>query len=242
MRDRPLQAILCLAVLMGAAGRAAAADVPAKVVTTVTTVGELFRKGGPMMWPILGCSIVMFAFFLERLVSLRRRAVFPSRLRQDAGTLIRAGRVDDASQQCAENGSPFGRLLHACMVRAGASGFEMEAALEEAGARVLYDLRRNTKALGVIADISPLLGLMGTVTGMIKAFNVVAKAGALGRAELLAEGISEALLTTAFGLLVAIPSMIFYNYFRSKADGLLREMEDTCLDILVDLRKKKGGA
>ena len=208
------------------------------VNTTVTTLGALFRKGGPLMWPILACSVVMFAFFLERLFCLRRGAVFPRKLRRNTTELLEEGKVQDASQLCGDSRSPFGHLMHSCQMRADAEGFEMEGALEEAGARVLYDLRRNTRPLGVIADIAPLLGLMGTVTGMIKAFNVVAKAGALGRAELLAEGISEALLTTAFGLLVAIPSMLVYHYFRGKAEGLPREMENTCIEMMMDLRKR----
>ena len=115
----------------------------------------------------------------------------------------------------------------------------MEVALEETGARVLYDLRKNARPLAVIADVSPLLGLMGTVLGMIKAFEVVARSGALGQAEMLAAGIAEALLTTAFGLSVAVPSLIFYHYFRGKGDGLVRQMEDTCIGIMRDLRKQR---
>lgn len=214
------------------------AELQEAVSTTVTSMGEMFSKGGPIMWPILGCSVVMFAFFLERLFSLRRGNTFPRKLRRNTGELLAEGNVEEASRICGESRSPFGHLMHSCLMRAEAEGFEMEGALEEAGARVLYDLRRNTRPLGVIADIAPLLGLMGTVTGMIKAFNVVAKAGALGRAELLAEGISEALLTTAFGLLVAIPSSLIYHYFRGKAEGLLREMENACIEMMLDLRKR----
>lgn len=93
-----------------------------------------------------------------------------------------------------------------------------------------------------MADIAPLLGLMGTVTGMIKAFDVVARSGALGRTELLAEGISEALLTTAFGLIVAVPAAVCYHIYRAKAENLLRLMEDAALDILAALRAARNGA
>jgi biopolymer transport protein ExbB len=200
---------------------------------------ELFTRGGPLMWPILLCSIVMVAFVFERLVALRRKQVFPAELRADMQRLANEGRldVDSALLRCAADGSPFARLLHGCLLRASADGFEMEAGLEDAGARVLHDLRNNGKALSVIADIAPLLGLMGTVTGMIKAFDVVAKSNALGRTGLLAGGISEALLTTAFGLLVAVPAIIAYHIFRSRADNLVREMEDACLEIVVALRR-----
>jgi len=194
------------------------------------------------MWPILLCSIVMMAFVFERMVALRRRQVFPAALRADMQ--LRASRgslnIDEALQRCAADGSPFARLLHGCLLRADADGFEMEAGLEETGARVLHDLRNNGKTLSVIADVAPLLGLMGTVTGMIKAFDVVAKSNALGRTGLLAEGISEALLTTAFGLLVAVPAIIAYHIFRNRADNLVREMEDACLEIVTALRRGRS--
>ncbi len=198
----------------------------------------MFQRGGILMWPILLCSIVALAFGLERAIGLRSAVIFPRGLLADVRSLIGEGKIDEAADRCDENRSPFGRILHACLSRSDASGYEMESALEEAGSRVLYDMRRNARPLGIIADVSPLLGLMGTVVGMIKAFEVVAKTGALGRAELLAQGIAEALLTTAFGLSVAVPAMIFYHFFRGKADGLLREMEDACIDIVNDLRKR----
>lgn len=198
----------------------------------------MFQRGGILMWPILLCSIVALAFILERTIGLRASAVFPGKVLLDVKSLVGEGKIDEAVDACDKSRSPFGRLLHACLSRSDASGYEMESALEEAGSRVLYDMRSNARPLGIIADVSPLLGLMGTVLGMIKAFEVVAKTGALGRAELLAQGIAEALLTTAFGLAVAVPAMIFYHFFRGKADGLLREMEDACIDIVNDLRRQ----
>ena len=217
------------------AGTLAAAVEPAATVPG-PNLAALFKSGGFLMWPILLCSVVMVAFALERAVSLRQAHIFPETLRRELMTLARNGEVTEATARCQAGRSPFARLMLACLQRAENDGFEMEAALEEAGARVLYDLRRNCKVLAVLADISPLLGLMGTVTGMIKAFDVVARSGALGRTELLAEGISEALLTTAFGLIVAIPAVVCYHLFRSKAENLLRLMEDAALDILSALR------
>jgi biopolymer transport protein ExbB len=208
------------------------------------SLAELFQSGGFLMWPILLCSVVMVAFGLERAFGLRTARIFPEPLRRDLATLAREGRIEEAVARCSADKSPFSRLMLACLQRADNAGFEMEAALEEAGARVLYDLRRNCKPLAVVADVSPLLGLMGTVTGMIKAFDVVARSGALGRTELLAAGISEALLTTAFGLLVAIPAVVLYHIFRGKAENLLRMMEDAALEILTLLRHaaRNGGA
>ena len=198
---------------------------------------SLFCAGGFLMWPILLCSMVMVAFIFERWAGLRHGRIFPRKLKDALLDLARVGRLDEALEICHANGSPFARLVAGGLTRAESGGFEMEAGLEAEGARVLYNLRSNCKPLSVMADVAPLLGLMGTVTGMIKAFDVVAKSGALGRTELLAEGISEALLTTAFGLMVAVPSVIAYHIFRSRADNLVREMEDAALEILAAMRK-----
>ncbi len=202
---------------------------------------EMFKSGGFMMWPILACSIGLGAFLLERLVAMRRAAICPSQLRARLLAAAREGGASAALETCnvADNEKlPLAVMARACLERAGHDGFEMEAGLEEGGARVLGDMRRGARPLAIIGDIAPLLGLMGTVTGMIKAFDVVAKAGALGRTELLAEGISEALLTTAFGLLVAVPALLAYHYIRSRADALAREMEDICLEIIRVVRGK----
>lgn len=210
---------------------------------TATSLAELFQNGGVMMWPILICSVVMVAFGLERAFGLRTAHIFPAVLRQELTALARKGDVAEAIERCNASKSPFARLMQASLQRADNPGFEMEVALEESGARVLYDLRRNCKPLAVVADVAPLMGLMGTVAGMIKAFDVVAHTGALGRTELLAEGISEALLTTAFGMLVAIPAVILYHIYRSKAENLLRTMEDAALEILPLFRAAvKNGA
>jgi biopolymer transport protein ExbB len=189
------------------------------------------------MWPILLCSIAALAFILERLTGLRASIVFPAGLLSKARALIGAGKRDEAAELCASDASPFAKLLRSCLTRSGDDVSATEAALEEAGSRVLYDLRKNTRLLGVVADVAPVLGLLGTVWGMIKSFEQVASAGALGRAEQLSEGIGEALLTTAFGLTVAVPAILFYHYFRGKADGLLRSMEDACLELMDPLRR-----
>lgn len=198
---------------------------------------SLFRAGGFLMWPILLCSVVMVAFIFERWVGLRPRRLFPLKLRAVLLELAREGRLEEAREHCRANPSAFARLVGGGLARAESGGFEMEEGLEAEGVRVLYNLRSNCKPLSVMADVAPLLGLMGTVTGMIKAFDVVAKSNALGRTELLAGGISEALLTTAFGLMVAVPSVIAYHIFRSRAENLLREMEDAALEILETMRR-----
>ncbi|MGI6495143.1 MAG: MotA/TolQ/ExbB proton channel family protein [Kiritimatiellia bacterium] len=206
----------------------------------MNSIMTLFLSGGPLMWPILACSLAFGTFFLERLVAMRRAAVFPSALRAKLLAAVREGGAAAALRACEGETAPYAVMARACLERADAGGFEMNAGLEEGGARVLGDLRRGARPLAIVGDIAPLLGLMGTVTGMIKAFDVVAKAGALGRTELLAAGISEALLTTAFGLLVAVPSILSYHYFRSRADSLAREMEDACLELIRSVREREA--
>lgn len=193
---------------------------------------ETFLKGGIFMWPILFCSVMAVAFALERLIALRRTVVFPTKLLHEVKTLAQEQKLQDAIKLCETNNSVFARMLLACLRKVHSSAFEIETTLESAGDRALIELRTNTKALGVIADVAPLLGLLGTVQGMIMAFDVVAKTGALGRAEKLAESIAVALLTTAFGLLIAVPSVIFYHYFRARTDALLKSMEEACLEII----------
>lgn len=236
---RKLSLALCLLALAAASLHAQEAVPADGGAVTGRTVFDTFKRGGPLMWPILLCSVVALAFVIERAVSLRASLIFPRPLYESARSFVANGQIEQAVEACVSDRSPFARLLHACLARADTPGFEMEAAIEEAGARALYDLRRNARPLGIIGDISPLLGLMGTVLGMIKAFEVVARTGALGRTEMLAEGIGEALLTTAFGLLVAVPAIIFYHYFRAKAEGLLRAMEDACIDLLTELRRQR---
>ncbi len=201
---------------------------------------SLFVKGGEFMWPILIASVVGLAFVFERFVSLRRKSIFPKQDVEALAALVDAGQLEEAIAYCDAHPTSLARILHACLMRADCEGFEMEAALEEAGARVLYDLRRGCRPLGIIAELAPLLGLLGTVTGMIEAFDVVAQENALGQAELLAGGISKALLTTAFGLCVAVPALLFYQYFRSKSEGWVRIIEDTCIERLVALRRRSG--
>ena len=220
-------------LVAGAAWAQGAATTP----NTGQSLEDLFDRGGPLMWPILLCSVVMVAFIFERWIGLRHSRIFPAKLHELLIGLAREGRLEEAQEACRTGRSEFARLVGGGLARAESGGFEMEAGLEEEGGRVLYNLRNNCKPLSVMADVAPLLGLMGTVTGMIKAFDVVAKSNALGRTELLAEGISEALLTTAFGMAVAVPSVIAYHIFRSRADNLLREMEDAALEIVAAMRK-----
>ena len=195
---------------------------------------ELIQAGGWLMLPILLCSIIATAIAIERTIALRRTRVMPPRL-------VNALRV--ASQGSSINAveglmrlsssSPLGRIL-----RAGISNYYLgreavKESLEDAGRQVVHDLERYLNALGTITAVTPLLGLLGTVIGMIEVFNVISVQGT-GNAELLAGGISKALVTTAGGLTVAIPSLLLYRYFRSRVDELVIKIEEEALR-LVDL-------
>jgi biopolymer transport protein ExbB len=206
------------------------------------SVSQVFTRGGPVMWPILVCSILAMAMFLERLFALRSVQVVPAALLREARKRVAAGRADEAAALCARDPSPLGRMLHACLAHAHAGVLQTEAALEAAGSRELYDLRRNIRALPVIADAATLLGLLGTVLGMILAFDAVARLGALGRTERLAEGVGQALLTTVFGLIVAIPTLLGHQFLRGRADDLVRGMEDICLDLSAQARERAPAA
>lgn len=207
-------------------------------IITGSNLFETFDRGGFMMWPILLCSVVTLAFVLERMVGLRTQKIFPAKLNNQVKILAGEGKLKEAIQLCDDNPSLFAKFAKACLSRAKRMDLNAEFAMEEVGSRILYDLRKNTRPLGFIAEAAPLLGLMGTVFGMIRAFQAVAQSGALGRTKLLAEGIGEALLTTAFGLIVAVLALVAYQLFRSKADNLLKNMEDSCLEMLEDLQEQ----
>ncbi len=196
---------------------------------------ETFSRGGPLMYPILACSLLGVAFAIERLISLRQKAVAPKNV---AGQVLKAVGENGAAagiELCEERPSALSRVLAAGLALAGNSREEMTAAMQEAGERELWHLDRFAKPLSVIAGVAPLLGLLGTVWGMIMAFDVVAAKGALGDPRELAEGIAAALLTTFAGLSVAIPCYVLYHYFRSKSDRMIVEIEETASHLAARL-------
>ena len=192
-----------------------------------TELWGILQGGGPLMIPIAVCSLILVAFVLERTISLRRGRVIPRPfvkrfLKQlDDGELDR----DTALQLCDDNGSPVAEVFAGAVRKWGRPAVEVEQAIIDAGERVTNGLRRYLRVINGVATVTPLLGLLGTVVGMIRAFNNIATADALGRPERLAEGISEALLTTAAGLTVAIPALIFYMFFVSRVDRLIIDID-----------------
>ena len=185
---------------------------------------EIVRAGGPLMWPIIFCSIVAAAIVFERLWTLQDKRVLPAELPQKVWQLIENGQVTDKVIVALEQHSPLGRLLAAGLANRHRSHEVLMERLEDAGRHVVYELERFLNTLGTIAGISPLLGLLGTVTGIIRAFDAI-QAGGMGNPQALSGGIAEALVATAAGLCVAIPSLIAYRYLRGKVERLVVEME-----------------
>ncbi|HUT91522.1 MAG TPA: MotA/TolQ/ExbB proton channel family protein [Thermoguttaceae bacterium] len=188
---------------------------------------SIIKDGGPLMIPIAICSLILMAVVFERIISLRRGRVIPKPFVTRFMRQVREGELDRdrALELCAENGSPVADVLAGAVRKWGRPAVEVEQAVIDAGERTTNGLRRYLRVFNGVATVSPLLGLLGTVVGMIRAFNAIATADAMGRPELLASGISQALLTTAAGLTVAIPALILYMYFVSRVDRLIIDID-----------------
>lgn len=183
------------------------------------------------MLPIIACSIVAMAIIAERLWVLRRRRVIPEHLVAQVWQMHRKGTLTNAHIVALRRGSPLGRILAAGLVNRAHSREVMKESIEEVGRRVVLELERYLNTLGTIAAITPLLGLLGTVVGMIKVFSDIVTAG-VGNPGVLAGGISEALITTAAGLSVAIPSLMFHRYFSGLVTNLVVGMEEQALKMV----------
>ncbi len=185
---------------------------------------EIVKAGGPFMGPIILCSIISAGILLERLWTLQRKRVMPQELIKRVTELADRNQVTPKVIEALEKNSPLGRVLAAALANRDRGREIMMERVEDTGRHVIYELERFLNSLGTIASISPLLGLLGTVTGIIRAFNAV-MLGGMGDPRMLAGGISEALITTAGGLAVAIPSFIAYRYLRGKVEGIVVDME-----------------
>eukprot|EP01026_Neomeris_dumetosa_P054661 TRINITY_DN49239_c0_g1_i2.p2 TRINITY_DN49239_c0_g1~~TRINITY_DN49239_c0_g1_i2.p2 ORF type:complete len:250 (-),score=29.65 TRINITY_DN49239_c0_g1_i2:104-853(-) len=208
-----------------------------------TSLFELAQKGGPMMIPIGICSLVALGVVFERLVTLRRANVIPAGFMMGLKKTLdeNDGDRETVLAYCNKSKSPIGRICAAGLNRPGRSIDTIEKRITEAGEHEILRLRKYLRSLAVIASISPLLGLTGTIFGMIRAFQTVALSGeALGKTEQLAEGIYEAMVTTAAGLLVAIPALIFYNLLVSKIDRLVAEMDRVSIEFAEEFVASNG--
>jgi biopolymer transport protein ExbB len=191
---------------------------------------EIVRAGGPLMWPIIICSIGAAAIDIERLWTQQERRVLPPELTQKVWQLVETNQVTDKVIAALEQNSPLGKLLAAGLANRHRPREIMMERLEDTGRHVVHELERFLNTLGTIAGISPLLGLLGTVTGIIRSFNAI-QAGGMGDPRALSGGIAEALIATVAGLCVAIPSLIAYRYLRGRVDGIVIEMEKHAIRI-----------
>ncbi len=191
---------------------------------------SIIQAAGWPIWPLLLASVIAVALIIERSAALRRVKILPPGLLQSSVANYRQHGITDEQLARLETTSPLGRVLAAGMRNAGSSREIMKEAIEESGRSAAHDMERFLTSLGTIASIAPLMGLFGTVVGMIEIFGSPTSSG--NNPQALAHGISVALYNTGFGLIIAIPAMIFYRHFRALVDGLLIEMEQEAVKLV----------
>ncbi|MGB7328341.1 MAG: MotA/TolQ/ExbB proton channel family protein [Rubripirellula sp.] len=202
---------------------------------------EKIRQGGWLMVPLGICSLIVFALSIERMIALRRGRVIPRPFVRRFTECVEDGQLsyEEATEICEEFDCPVAEVFQAAVRRWGRPMFEVEQAVMDAGDRVSDSLKRFLRVFHAISNVAPLLGLLGTVLGMIEAFDIMSSQESIGRPEMLASGISVALVTTAGGLSVAIPAYLAYMYFSSKSDSYLNEIDKLCQRV-VDCISAEG--
>ncbi len=200
---------------------------------------ELVQAGGWLMIPILLCSVISAAICVERFWTLRSTQIVPKNLLAQVWNWIKANEMDNKKLRELRAGSPLGQILAAGISNHRRGREQMKESIEEVANQVVHEMERYLNTLGTVAAITPLLGLLGTVIGMIKVFTAIRLEGT-GNAAVLAGGISEALITTAAGLTVAIPSLFFYRFFQRKVDELVISMEQEALKLVEVLNADRS--
>ncbi len=203
---------------------------------------ELVQAGGWLMIPILLCSVIAAAIIIERTWTLRRKKVIPEKLLTGIWKLLNSESLTEQHIAEIERGSPLGRVLAAGLINRHLTRDLIRESIEETGRHVVHEMERFMNTLGTISTITPLLGLLGTVIGMIRVFTAITVIG-VGDPGQLAGGISEALITTAAGLTIAIPSLIFHRHLKRKIDDLVVAMEQEAMKLVEFLhgeRKQLG--
>ncbi len=226
----------------GAGAELAPTSPPAKTAELgglFTSAWDWFHRGGPIMYPIAFISLVGLAFVIERAVALRRKNTLPEHFQDQLMRQLDAMDIAGAIALAEETPCSLARIIKAALLRQSGTIQEMERAAEEAGIRELWQLRRNVRPVGIIASIAPLLGLLGTVLGMIGAFRTMATGDTMGNPNAFANDIYEALLTTLFGLSVAIPMLVCHAWLHGKAEAIISEIEEVIGDLLLRLRGRK---
>ena len=197
----------------------------------------IIQAAGWPIWPLLFASVVAVALIIERLITLRRSKILPDGLLEKVVVELRQGGATPEMINRVALSSPLGRVFAAGLRNVRSSREVMKESIEETGRAVTHDLERFLTTLGTIASIAPLMGLFGTVVGMIEIFGSPTSSG--NNPQALAHGISVALYNTGFGLIIAIPSMIFYRHFRAQVDGFLVEMEQEAVKLVEVLQGER---
>lgn len=195
---------------------------------------EIVKSGGIMMVPLILASIIAAAIMLERLWTLQRQRVLPKELTDKVWRLVETRQLQDKHIAALQQNSPLGKVLAAGLENRHRSRDVIKEAIEDTGRHVVHELERFLNALGTIAAISPLMGLLGTVFGMIRTFNAITTSG-IGNPASLAGGIAEALITTAAGLTVAIPALLAYKFLRGRVQALVVQMEKEAMKLVEAL-------
>ena len=199
-------------------------------------MNEFITAGGIFMWPLLACSVLIIAFSIERSWFLQKRLICPDGLSNQIKTLMDNDMIDKRHAEEISNLSSLGFLLINCIKYKNLPRENLESKIEEKAAEVQYSLERNLTMLGITATISPLIGLLGTVVGMITAFTGLTETSG-ANPDLLAAGISQALITTAFGLLIAVPGLVLHKYFEHKIKYLLISLQTEVSDFIDIINK-----
>ena len=191
---------------------------------------DFMIKRGVVMIPILACSVIALAIVIERFINLTEGKVIPKDFFARIKGLLLEGHINEALSICSKSNKPIAKIIEAGIMKYYFGRDEIKEAIEDAGRHEIASVEKYLNILSTIAGVAPLLGLLGTVTGMIKVFNIISLGG-IGKAEELAGGIGEALITTAAGLSIAIPTLVFHNIFSERADRLILKMEKSSMEL-----------
>jgi biopolymer transport protein ExbB len=203
---------------------------------------ELLQKGGPLMWLIVLCSVVALAVFLERLLYLHRASIAVGDLLRGLSNILRKGDYAEALQECATTPGPVARVAHAVILRHNTPRADLKEIAEEAGQLEVPKLERNLSLLATIAYTTPLLGLLGTLLGLLDAFQTIASQSGYATAADIADGVYQSLLTSASSLAVAIPAFVAYSYLSSRVNSLIHDIERAAIEIMAILDEKREPA
>jgi len=200
---------------------------------------EIMQKGGPIMWIILLCSVVAFGVFAERLLHLHKASIRVGELLGGLALLIHNGRLEEALAECSANPSPVARILQAALLHPDKEREELQSFTTDAALLEIPKLERNLPMLAALSYVAPLLGLLGTILGLLDAFQTISAHGGYATATELSRGVYESLLDAAVGLAVAIPAYLGHCYLASRVNDLIQDMQRAGIEV-VNLLLESG--